>query len=100
MKDILVVLDTSFSIGKTNFIKKVKPFLKHLSNLPDLNVSPSGTHIAIMTFSSIKQTKLRLHFKESKQKSQFFRKIQAMHWNNVKGGHTRTDLAFQKAGEV
>ena len=26
--------------------------------------------------------------------------INALTWGNIKGGHTRTDIAFRKAGEV
>ena len=99
MKDVLVLLDTSFSIGRRNFINKIKPFLHQLERNPDLNVSPQGSHIAILTFSSVEQTRTRLFFNQGFG-VRYHDTVNGFTWNSIKGGHTRTDLAFQKAGEV
>ena len=99
VKDILVLLDTSLSIGSRNFENKIKPFLKLLESDPDLNVSPYGTHIAILAFSSLDQTKTLLSFDEG-YGEKYRNTVDRFRWDRIKGGHTRTDLGFQMAGEV
>ncbi|XP_028401930.1 uncharacterized protein LOC114524907 isoform X1 [Dendronephthya gigantea] len=95
--DILVLLDTSFSIGPDNFRKKVKPFLKKFGSIPELNVSPDGTHIAIYAFSSKKMTKLLLPF-EKGYGPQYNKTVDRINWERVRGPHTRTDYGFQQVG--
>jgi hypothetical protein len=95
VKDVLVLLDTSYSIGEANFDNKLKPFLKELGHNPDLNVSPQGTHIAILAFSSEEKTGMRLNFHEN-----YHDTVDGFNWDDIKGDQTRTDIAFQKAGEV
>ena len=99
MKDVLVLLDTSYSIGHGNFVDKIKPFLKELGRDPNLNVSPQGTHMAILAFSSVEQTKMRLDFHQG-YGEQYHNAIDGLRWSVVRGDQTRTDIAFQKAGEV
>lgn len=93
MRDILVLLDTSYSIGLSNFEKKIKPFLKKLGT--ELNVSPNGTHIKVLVFSSETKTKVLLDFGEDYQTE-----IDSLQWVSVRGDQTRTEIAFQRAGEV
>lgn len=45
-KDILIVLDTSYSIGKANFNDQVKPFLRDFVSDKTLNVGPDGAQVA------------------------------------------------------
>ena len=99
VKDVLILLDTSISIGERNFINKIKPFLEELGRNSDLGVSPQGSHIAILTFSSVKQTRIRLSFNQGFGVS-YHNTVDGFTWKNIEGGHTRTDVAFQKAGEV
>lgn len=99
VKDIIVLLDTSVSIGPSNFENKIKPFLKQLESDPDLNVSPQGTHIAIVAFSTPLQTKILLSFDEG-YGAMYRDTVNNFRWERIKGGNTRTDLGFQKAGEV
>jgi hypothetical protein len=101
MKDVLVLLDTSYSIGKTNFNDKVKPFLIELGRNTHLNVSPQGTHMAILAFSTEQLTKMKLDFHQG-YGEQYINTINGTRfsWNSIRGGQTRTDVAFQKAGEV
>ena len=99
VKDIIVLLDTSVSIGKHNFDKKIKPFLKQLESDPDLNVSPLGTQIAILAFSTPDQTKLLLSFDEG-YGEKYRDTVKNFRWKTIMGHHTRTDLGFKMAGEV
>lgn len=99
VKDILVLLDTSYSIGSSDFNKKIKPFLKLLESDPDLNVSPDGTHIAILAFSSPEQTKELLSFGDG-YGEKYRNTVDNFDWDTITGDRTRTDLAFQMAGEV
>ena len=98
-KDILVLLDTSNSIGSNNFEKKIIPFLEQLERDPDLNVSPPGTQIAILAFSSPEQTKLLLSFDDG-YGEKYRDTVKKFRWKTISGGHTRTDLGFKMAGEV
>ncbi|CAB4007900.1 Hypothetical predicted protein [Paramuricea clavata] len=98
-KDVLILLDTSYSIGQSNFDNKIKPFLKQLGHSPELNVSPQGTHLAILAFSSVSQTKIRLPFHQG-YGTQYLNAIDGFDWDTVSGDRTRTDVAFQKAGEI
>lgn len=95
--DVLVLLDTSYSIGQENFNKKVKPFLKEFGRSPKLNVSRDGTHIAIYAFSSKEKTKLLLPFAKG-YGAQYFKTIDDFSWERVRGPHTRTDYGFQQVG--
>ena len=99
MKDVLVLLDTSYSIGRVNFVNKIKPFLKELGRDRSLNVSPQGTHMAILAFSSVEQTKMRLPFHQG-YGEQYFNAIDGFRWSVFSGDQTRTDIAFQKAGKI
>ena len=96
-KDILILLDTSISIGESNFNDKVKPFLKNLVQNPQLNVSPQGTQIAMITFSYTSKTKIRLNFGDKTSRSNVVKFIENLNWRTIFGRHTRTGLALQMA---
>ena len=55
--------------------------------------------MAILAFSSVSQTKIRLPFHQG-YGTQYLDVIDGFDWTVVRGDQTRTDLAFQKAGEV
>ena len=99
VKDIIVLLDTSASIGKYNFENKIIPFLEQLEREPDLNVSPLGTQIAILAFSTPEQTKRLLSFDDG-YGEKYRDTVKNFRWSTISGGHTRTDLGFKMAGEV
>ena len=61
-KDILILLDTSYSIGQATFEKQVKPFLIDLVNSQKLNVAPDGTRLALIIFSNEKNTRKMFDF--------------------------------------
>ena len=47
-KDILIVLDTSRSIGKDDFNNELKPFLRDFVSDKTLNVGPNGAEVRIV----------------------------------------------------
>ena len=97
---MVLVVDTSFSIGRRDFDENVKPFLKNLVTDPLLNVGKSGTHVGLILFSSDDQTKTKLDLGEIKDANKLGRYIDNLNWEDVKGGHTRTDLGLQLANQV
>lgn len=100
-KNLLILLDASTSIGKGNFNNNVKPFLKKLVNNPDLNVSPEGTHVAFIVFSSKKKTRLMRDFNQGYNKSSLDSFIgDGLIYDEIKDSRTRTDVALHKASEV
>ncbi|XP_028413280.1 uncharacterized protein LOC114535182 isoform X2 [Dendronephthya gigantea] len=110
-KDILIVLDTSFSIGEANFNQEVKPFLRDFVSDKTLNVGPDGAEIALLLFSKWAdpksrnyrkkddRTKLVIPFSEKITAESFERYINNTNWVDVEGGHTRTDKALQIAND-
>jgi hypothetical protein len=77
----------------------MKPFLEKLVKDPQLHVSRNGTQIALMIFSEKERTKIMLHFGEIYDADQLAKFIADLKWDEVKGGFTRTDLAFKMAND-
>ena len=87
---MVLLLDTSYSIGKKNFDRKIKPFLKKLVFSPKLKVGPDGTQIAIVTFSNKRNTKILLHF-SARTKTEYITFINhVLLWEAVSGDRTMT----------
>ena len=97
---MLLVVDTSYSIGKSDFDENVIPFLKNLVTSSLLNVGESGTHVGLILFSSKQRTKINLALGQIKDANELEQHIGKLSWTSVSGGHTRTDLALRLANEV
>jgi len=99
-KDILILLDTSNSIGASHFDNEVKPFLESLVKSPKLNVGPDGTRLSLMTFSDYQNTKVRLSFGAYTLQDylDFFKND--LPWASVHGPRTRTGTATKIANET
>jgi hypothetical protein len=96
MKDLLLILDTSLSV-QSYFERDMKPFLKMLVTDKDLHVSRNGTQIALMIFSEEKKTKVLLDFGKIYDADKLAQFIEKLKWDDIKGGFTRTDVAFRMA---
>ena len=59
-RDLLLIVDTSYSIGEREFNDSIKPLLKNFVTSPQLDVSLSGTHVGLILFSSADKTKVEL----------------------------------------
>ena len=99
-KDLLLVVDTSTSIGEDDFNKNVKPFLKNLITAPSLNVGPDGTHISLIVFGQPDRTEIKLKFKAKEKPEELVKEIDNLVWKDLEGYHTRTDLGLELAEEV
>ena len=97
---MLLVVDTSYSIGKGDFDRNVIPFLKNLVTHPLLNVGESGTRVGLILFSSTERTKTKLDIGQIRDAKKLGQYISNLNWNYVSGGHTRTDLGLKLANEV
>ena len=98
-KDLLLIVDTSYSVGERSFNENVKPFLQRLVTDPVLNVGREGTQLALIIFSHSERTKLLLNFGDFYAASQLSKFIHNLKWNEVSGDRTRTDMALQIANE-
>ena len=58
-KDLVLIVDTSNSIGEHDFNHNVKKFLKNLVTDSRLNVGPDGTEIGLILFSSRERTMVK-----------------------------------------
>lgn len=99
IKDILLVVDMSYSIGEHSFRTNVKPFLKQLVKDTTLNVGPDGTQIAMIIFSHADKTKLLFNFGKNVDKEALVNAFDEMEWEKISGGHTRTDIALKIAND-
>ncbi|XP_046839250.1 uncharacterized protein LOC124433514 [Xenia sp. Carnegie-2017] len=89
-KDMVILLDTSYSIGKYRFNKNVKKFLKNLVSSPKLNVGRDGTQLAIVIFSNKRNTRVVLPF-SGRTKAEYKKFINNnLSWRAVSGGRTMT----------
>ncbi len=95
-----ILWDNSWSVGKSSFNDKVKPFLKGLISSPQLNVGPDGTQIGIITFSTQVQTKVLVELGALKTAAELNDYIDTLTWDEVNGDGTRTGMAFKLAAEV
>lgn len=100
IKDILILLDTSYSIGPYMFNGNFIPFLLGLVEHPRLKVSSDGSHISIITFSSSSKTGVRLSFNQADNKAEIRKIIQNFNYSEIAGDRTRTDLALKLANKV
>ena len=98
-RDLLLIVDTSYSIGQRFFNIHIKPFLQNLVRAPRLNVGRDGTQVAMIIFSERKRTKILLNFGDTIEKDKLVRYIANLKWEKVRGDRTRTDLALQIANE-
>lgn len=91
MVDIAFVIDSSGSIGRSNW-ERMKRFLKAL--VSKLDVSPSATHIAAVAYSTNPEVVMRFkNFQGTDQVNQVFDR---MRWQR---GYTYTDKALLLADE-
>lgn len=95
-EDLLLILDTSYSV-KAYFESDMKPFLKRLVTDENLFVSRNGTQVALMIFSEAEKTEVLLEFGKIFDAAELARFIDGLKWKDIKGGYTRTDVAFQLA---
>ena len=98
MKDLLLIVDTSNSV-RAYFESDMKPFLKLLVKDRELRVSVNGTQIALMIFSEKEKTEVKLNFGITYDAEGVAKLIDDLKWDDVKGGFTRTDYAFEIANE-
>ena len=75
----------------------MKPFLVNLVKDSALDVSRSGTQVAMVIFSSADRTKVELNFGDIYDADNLAKFMAALKWNDIKGNFTRTDVAFQEA---
>ena len=99
-KDILVIIDTSGSVGRSMFEDRIKPFLYRLFADNTLDVSPNGSNFAIMVFSTKNKTKLLVSFEKDVYQKSLIEIVQRLDYTEWAGGETRTDLALQMANQV
>ncbi len=98
-KDLLLIVDTSYSVGKNDF-EKVKKFLINLVTDSRLNVGPAGTQVGLILFSSERRTRVKLQFGDKKDAQDLRRYINGLQWEKVKGDRTRTEKALKLAKGV
>ena len=87
--DIALIIDSSGSIGRTNW-ERVKRFVKSL--VSKLDVSSSGTHVAAIAYSTNPVVEMR--FWNTQSTDEVNRMIDRMTWQR---GYTYTDKALQLA---
>ena len=90
-KDLVLLVDTSNSIGMHDFNHNLKKFLKNLVTDSRLNVGPGGTEIGLTLFSSRKRTMVKLRIGQITDSQQLWNYIDCLQWMQVSGGYTRTD---------
>ncbi len=99
-KDILIMWDNSASIGFNHFLNILK-FLKEL--IKKLNVSPDGTHLGFLTFSSEGKTKKLLDvgkIQDPTRLSDWLDDFISPYVFVLQGDYTYTGKAFEIANEV
>ena len=76
--------------------------MKNLVKNSKLNVSPTGTQIAIMIFSKTDRTKLLVNFgdKPTQTDIETYMSSGDFTWNKLSGDRTRTGLALHKINRV
>lgn len=98
-KDLLLIIDASYSVGRSSFERDVKPFLERLVTDRVLNVGLDGTQMALMIFSQEERTKMLLNFGDIYNAEELAMYVRNLKWDDVKGDKTRTDLALKIANE-
>ena len=84
--DIAFIIDSSGSIGRTNW-ERMKRFLKAL--ISKLDVSPSATHVAAVAYSNNANVEMR--FNNVQNTNEVIRILDDMRWQR---GFTYTDKAL------
>ena len=97
---MVLVVDTSYSIGVSDFVKNVIPFLKNLVTDPLLNVGESGTYVGLILFSSEEKTMTKLDLGQIKDAKKLEQYISNLKWDDVSWDETRTDLGLKHANDV
>lgn len=94
--DFVFVLDSSASVGQTNFKRGVE-FVRTIINEFGVSTQPQGTRVAIVTFNSQAQVNFNLKTKVIKDKDQALKEL-----GNIKfqGGGTNTAGALDKVFHV
>ena len=110
-KDILILLDTSRTIGAKDFNNQVKPFLRDFVSDKTLDVGPEGAQVSLLLFSKWDdpnsryyrkdddKTKVVISFDQDFTPQMFERFINNTNYKDVEGGHTRTDKALEIAND-
>ena len=98
-KDLLLLVDTSNSIGKDAF-DQVKKSLKKLVMDSRLNVGPDGTEVGLILFSSKDKTEIKLRVGQIEDAQELKKYISNLQWNDVMGRQTRTEMALNLSKEV
>lgn len=99
-KDLLLIVDTSYSIGKNDFDTNVKPFLENLVKSPKLNVGADGTHVGLILFSSEEKTTIKLRIGQIKGSDELADYLDRLRYDSISGDETRTELALNLAKSV
>lgn len=99
-KDLLLIVDTSYSVGSGDFKDNVKPFLQNLVTDSRLNVGPKGTQIGLILFASKGRTKVKLNIGQMTDAQELGQYMINLKWNEVSGDRTRTELALEKAKRI
>ena len=96
-RDLLLIVDTSYSIGQREFNESVKPFLKNFVTSLQLDVSLSGTHVGLILFSSADKTKVELEMGQITNASKLAGYLNNSTYVAIAGNQTRTELALNIA---
>lgn len=99
-KDLLLIVDTSYSIGKNDFDTNVKPFLENLVKSAKLNVGADGTHVGLILFSSEEKTTIKLRIGQIKGSDELADYLDRLRYTSISGDGTRTELALNLAKSV
>ena len=90
----------SGSIGLLTWEQKIKPFLFRLITDTTLSVSPNGSNLAVMVFSTARQTRLLVTMNEGSDQNLLNKEINNIDYQYESGGETRTDIALKLANQV
>ena len=96
-RDLILILDTSYSIGTHDFNENIKPFLKNLVTSRQLDVSLSGTHVGLIFFSSAEKTKVELEVGQITNASELAGYLNNLTYSTISGDRSRTELALHMA---
>ncbi|XP_046855293.1 uncharacterized protein LOC124448328 isoform X1 [Xenia sp. Carnegie-2017] len=94
IKDLVILVDASRSIGGPTFNLKVKAFLRNLISNPQLNVGPDGTRIAFVIFRDKDYTEYLLKFDARTQKEYKTFINKELIYSDAFGGQTYTGKAL------
>ena len=87
-------------MGPVQFKENIIPFLKGLITNSQMNVSPNGTHVGIITFSTQRKTMVLLAMGELRTKKRLREYLDNLKYDEVGGAGTRIGMALKMADEV